>query len=336
MREQFIIELRRILGHIRFEPPSEFHFEGPIPEAAQSVALGMPTRLQHWLYQNCYCNRLANGDPQSPPSTALPANNLVAELSLANSGQDAWDAGWEIMEVLPKGQVRAKKREIDRDFWPGEFITAEGPGLAPRAGMHLKAFFPRESAHMQPGFYFAFGNSADEEFEELSIVRFYWAIESAGAAALMREITGGLNRFRVPFRLKMPVDASFYSRLDAAVLYVNKRFYQITAVLLARVHQAICPHLAPSTPLFTKPLAPGLGLAEDPGNGESFGMQRCRILAEAISGAYTDPGQTEAPPETVLDTVVRRLELAGVRTDVPYLNAGSVDQYRFPLEGGNT
>ncbi len=224
---------------------------------------------------------------------------------------------------------------MDRDFWPGEFITAEGPGLAPRAGMHLKAFFPRESAHMQPGFYFAFGNSAEEEFEELSIVRFYWAVERAGAPALMHEISGRLNRFQVPFRLKMPVDGSFYNRLDAAVLYVNKRFYQIAAVLLPRVYQTIRLHLTPSTPLFTKPLAPGLGLAEDPGNGESFGMQRCRLLAEAISTAYINPSQTDLPGETVLDTVVRRLELAGVRPDVPYLNAGSVDQYLFPLENGN-
>jgi hypothetical protein len=335
MREQFISELGQILAHIRFEPPGEFYFDGRIPETAQSVALGMPTRLQHWLYQNCFCNRLTEGNLLSPPSNAMPVNNLVAELSQANLGQDAWDSGWEITEVLPNGQVRATKRDTARDFWPGEFITAEGPGLAPRAGMHLKAFFPRESANMQPAFYFAFGNSAEEEFEELSIVRFYWAVQSAGAAALMKEVTGRLNRFQVPFRLKMPVDGSFYNRLDAAVLYINKRFYQITAVLLARVHHVIRGYLVPSTPLFTKPLAPGLGLAEDPGQAESFGMQRCRLLAEAISAAYLNPSQTGAPQETVLEAVVHRLELAGVRADFPYLSPGSVDQYLFSLENGN-
>lgn len=335
MREQFVTELSQILGHIRFEPPDEFDFSGGMPEAAQSVALGVPTRLQHWLYQNCYCNRLAADILPSPSPNATPTKNLVAELSQANSGLDAWDSGWEISELLPNGQVRARKREVDRDFWPGEFITTEGPGLAPRTGMHLKAFFPKESAHMQPGFYFAFGNSAEEEFEELSIVRFYWAIESSGAAALLQEITGRLSRFQVPFRLKMPVDASFYNRLDAAVLYVNKRFYQITSVLLARVHQAVSDHLLLDTPLFTKRLAAGLGLAEDPGNGESFGMHRCRLLAEAISAAYISPDQTATPAGNVLDTVVRQLERAGVRADAPYLNAGSVDQYPFPLESGD-
>ena len=33
-------------------------------------------------------------------------------------------------------------------------------------------------------------------------------------------------------------------------------------------------------------LAPGLSLVEDPNNGESFGMNRCRIFAEGIWNAF--------------------------------------------------
>jgi len=114
------------------------------------------------------------------------------------------------------------------------------------------------------------------------------------------------------------------------VLYVNKRFYQISAVLLARVYGEIRNHLAPLTPLFTKRLAPGLSLAEDPGTGESFGMQRCRLLAEAICNAHTGPSQQTQPR---LEAVLHQLELAGIRPERPYLCAGSVDQYSFALEG---
>ena len=35
-------------------------------------------------------------------------------------------------------------------------------------------------------------------------------------------------------------------------------------------------------PVFTKTLAPGLGVAEDPGYTESFGQHRCRLLAEGL------------------------------------------------------
>jgi hypothetical protein len=332
MREDFIRELDQILAKIHFQPPGEFHFGGRFSEAPESVQLGMPTRLQHWLYQNCFCNRLASGNQPATATEADPTGNLVTELSNANTGQDCWDSGWEIVEVMANGRIRAKKQELARDFWPGEFISLEGPGLAPRAGMSLRAFFPKESTTTQPGFYFAFGSSGEEEFEELSIVRFYWAVRSSGAVPLMRSITESLNRFQVPFRLKSPVSGSFYNRLDAAVLYVNKRFYQISAIVLARAYGVIRCHLTPFTPLFTKPLAPGLGLAEDPGTGESFGMQRCRLLAEAIWAACTDRNQHAQPR---LETVVRHLELAGVCADCPYLNVGSVDQYSFALENGS-
>lgn len=42
----------------------------------------------------------------------------------------------------------------------------------------------------------------------------------------------------------------------------------------------------PPVPLFTKPLAPGLGLAEDPGDRLSFGQSRCRIAAEGLVRAH--------------------------------------------------
>ena len=41
----------------------------------------------------------------------------------------------------------------------------------------------------------------------------------------------------------------------------------VRAKRLSRIHRAVSPHLRPEVPLFTKPLAPGLGLAEDPDNG---------------------------------------------------------------------
>jgi hypothetical protein len=177
---------------------------------------------------------------------------------------------------------------------------------------------------MQPGFYFAFGNSPEEDFDPPCMVRFYWAVKSGGAVLLTGELTAALNRLRVPFRFKTGLESYSYGRLDAAVLYVHQRFYQIAARLVAPVYQQVRAVLMSGSPMFTKPLAPGLGLAEDPGTGESFGMQRCRLLADAVLGAE----------EPSLDAVIRRLEFAGVRADCPYLSPGSADQYDFSLDVG--
>lgn len=38
--------------------------------------------------------------------------------------------------------------------------------------------------------------------------------------------------------------------------------------------------------MFTRPLAPGLGAAEDPGHGMSFGQARCRTSARALWTAF--------------------------------------------------
>jgi len=312
MREKFLHDLAKILAAIRAGEPSDS--AGPDPS----------TRLQHWLYQRCFCNSVTASPDSAGVSQPAVNGSLLPQLSRANTGQDLWGDGWEIVRVDGAGRVTAKRYESVRSFWPGDFLTLEGPELPPRAGMHLRAFFPRESSTMQPGFYFAFGNSPEEDFDPASMVRFYWAVKSSGAVLLAGELTAALNRLRVPFRFKTGVESYSYGRLDAAVLYVHKRYYQVTARLLAPVYDRVRSELLSGTPLFTKPLAAGLGLAEDPGTGESFGMQRCRLLAEAV----------RAEPEPSLETLVQRLELAGVRADVPYLSPGSADLYDFSLDEG--
>ena len=281
-----------------------------------------PTALQHYLYQYCFCQRFG-----SSAHKAVAAGSLLEELSRANSGQDLWDRGWKIAELLPAGRIRATKHGVTRTFWPGEFVSFEGPGVSPRAGVQVTAFFPRESTGTQAGYYFAFGNTAEEDLEESGLIRFYWAIDSGGAVPLMRAATERLNRFQVPFRIKMPVDRSFYQRLDAAVLYVHKRFYPICSRLLTQVHGAVREHLVPGCPLFSKPFANGVGLAEDTGTQESFGMNRCRILAEAIWNADRDGGLADA---SSVERVAKYFALQGIDFARPYLNPGSVDQYLIP------
>jgi hypothetical protein len=284
------------------------------------------TKLQHYLYENCFCHRFG-----SAAREAVAAGSLLDELSRANAGRDLWDRGWQIAELLPAGCIRAAKDHFTRTFWPGEFVSFEGPGVAPRAGVQVTAFFPRESTGTQAGYYFAFGNTAEEDLEDNGLIRFYWAVDSGGAVPLMRAVTERLNRFQVPFRLKMPVDRSFYQRLDAAVLYVHKRFYQICARLIVPIHANIREHLSAGVPLFSKPFAEGVGLAEDTGIQESFGMNRCRILAEGIWNADREGGLARAAgSDAGIEKIAGHFALQGLDLARPYLNPGSADQYQIP------
>jgi HopA1 effector protein family len=67
-----------------------------------------------------------------------------------------------------------------------------------------------------------------------------------------------------------------------------------------------------------------LGLAEDPGDGQSFGMHRAALLARAAVRAH-ELGCTSAPERAAV--VSETFDEQGLDVDRPYLNAGSTDHY---------
>ena len=339
MREQLTSQLRKIVRAVEVRSPEAFTLAGRVFSLAEAGAAGhghahgfaqnpsnpLATLLEQALYQHCYC-RTFDGALRDEQASDLRGVDLTPALSEANATRERWDAGWQVYQVLPSGQVMAHKAGRSRALWPGEFLSTDAPGLPPRPGMNLSVFFMRQTTTMQPGFYFAFGETQPEEFDTFSLVRFYWNLQPEGAAALMRSVTRGLNRFQVPFRIKCLTNSAFYRRNDSAVLYVDKRFFGVTSRVLAAAYGEVSKHLRPDTPLFTKRLADGLALAEEPYTGESFGMQRCRILAEGLLGAHAKGLRDDAAR---LEEVGRHFSTYGLSLDAPYLNPRSVDQYEF-------
>lgn len=336
MREQLDAQLRKIVRAVEVRSPDSFNFAGrhfSLADThahhahgfAQRQANPLAALLEQTLYQHCYC-RTFDGALRDEQPLHVRGVDLTPALSEANATRERWDAGWQVYQVLPSGQVLAHKGGRTRALWPGEFLSTDAPGMAPRPGMNLSVFFARETSTMQPGFYFAFGEAQAGEVDNFSLARLYWNVRAEGAAALMRSVTRGLNRFQVPFRLKSLTNSAFYTRNDAAVLYVDKRFFRVTARVLAGVYEELRQHLRPDAPLFTKPLADGLALAEEPYTGESFGMQRCRILAEGILSAHARGLRDDGPR---LEEVERRFAAYGLRLDAPHLNPRSIDQYEF-------
>ncbi|HEX8267680.1 MAG TPA: T3SS effector HopA1 family protein [Pyrinomonadaceae bacterium] len=336
MKEQLIKQLTKIIESTKILSPTEFSFaerilsypvpppiNQPNPGSAQPPLI---SQLQNCFYQYCYVQPY-NGN--SPVETGLvtPNADLVEQLSAANETQEYWEAGWQIKEILPSGQIRAEKGGRSRLLWAGEFFTPQGFGMPPQINGYINVFFPKESTTIQPGFYYAFSQTFIDQMDDYNIVRFYWNIEEKGAPNLVRSISRNLNRFQVPYRFKCLNNQLPFNRTDSAVLFLNKRFYRIVAELLVDIYEEIKDSLGAETPLFSKQVAPGIGLAEDPNNGESFGMNRCRILAEGIWNGYTKGLQTL---EARLDKVAGQFGVYGIALESPYLNAGAIDQYIIP------
>ncbi|HUB82430.1 MAG TPA: T3SS effector HopA1 family protein [Bryobacteraceae bacterium] len=259
-----------------------------------------------------------------PTGSAAAPRDLSADLAAANQSRSRWWKGWRVEQVLDDGRIVAARNGAERAFLPGEYVAYRGIGTGLAKGEPISVFSAAGSSEIQPAFYYAFGEAvADFEWTGATL-RIYWNVQPEGAPRLMAAVTREFNRYQIPFRFKCLNAASSFPRRDAAVLYFDRRHYRLAALLVESIHREVLPWLSPGTPLFTKPLAPGMALAEDP--GASFGMHRCAILAEAMAAS---PGK---PVEERLAELRRCFAERGLCFDSPWLNANSAETYDYPIE----
>jgi hypothetical protein len=325
-------ELSQIVTAIEIASPASLKFGGqaiPIGESATSPASGLTqtsplvTQLQNTLYQQCYCRRFSPATYPPPAAAHFSADpSFVAQLSQANTSTSRWDAGWQVRRVETNGQIWADKGGLIRTLWPGEYMNFNAPGSPIKKGDLLSIYVARESTTVQPGLYFAFGETVMPS-NHLDIVRFYWNLDSIGAQPLMQRITRDLNRFQVPFQFKCSIYLQGYDRRDSAVLYIHKTYHAIVRQLISAWADECASALRDDVPLFALPVEKGVGLAEDPGTGESFGMNRCRHIAEAIWTAHS----SGVPRQAYLQAIQKHFHGHGLDSARLYLNPGSMDHY---------
>ena len=149
-------------------------------------------------------------------------------------------------------------------------------------------------------------------------MRFYWNLRAEDAPTLVKGATQLLNDDQIPFRLKVVNDPAHYDRCDAGVLYVQRADYEQVLPAVRRILVELGANLKKATPVFTKVLAPGLGLAEEPAvSGDSFGMDRCRLLAEAIVRIHERAVAGATDRLAVIEEVFAE---DGISLATPYLN----------------
>jgi hypothetical protein len=208
------------------------------------------------------------------------------------------------------GEIGSETRPSEADFLAGLMAKAARPGI-----------------WAADGFVHLLGSAAAEPYDQIARVRLYWNLTHPGAGPLVGEIEAALERRAIPFQFKCLAAPAAYTRSDAAVLYLARVHFPLARELVAGVRQRVAAWLRPSTPLFAKPLAPGLAVAEDPGDGSSFGLHRCGLLAEAIMEAT----RIDRPSA---DDVGRALEAAfrrrGLSLAAPHLGPGPANGYQLP------
>ena len=322
-------ELTAALDRFTIHSPWTFQFdEEPIVDVRTAPAVATPDgdhgpliqAIQMTFYDRCYTRR-----PARAAVSPAAQSDFVRRLAAANTGREGWDKGWVVHQFGANGQAFVRKGERERIAVPGAFLSEATVGAAPQIGASISLRVPRESLQAQPGYYFAFGETLDELADQLSLVRFYFNCRADSAAALFGELTSALNRYHTPFQLKAPTAPAGYSRADAAVLYVGARYFPIVARLVLQMRDRV--PLEDAVPLFTKRLWPGVGVAMEPGSGESFGSHRSRLVAEGLVEAWRHgDGRRGAR----LSAVAERFAAAGLDVARPWLGLGAADQFLLP------
>ncbi len=191
---------------------------------------------------------------------------------------------------------------------------------SPDADLLAGGEVPRIRTALQPGFFTYIGTRDLEPSPR--VLRFYWNIYAGGVLDLATLIERQFSVSDIPYRLKVLRDPAAYDyRTDAAVLYVGEESFDDTFAAVAGVYPDISSKLGRATPAFTKWLAPGIGFADDPLDGQSFGEHRCGLTALALIRAWREGLNSEASLEAIFES----FRSEGLSTNALHLNPGATD-----------
>ena len=307
--------VREVIEATRFHSSTRYSWFGRMsPRLPPRILAALTARsardhlvhsLAEQLYRDFYVRGRAEPAQWTSTSPTVTLRTFEAALSAANCGRGYVDGGWQLRAV-ERGWAVVAKDGLELTMNRSEVLgDDDGEAVALR--------MPKELLRIAPGFYTACGDTSPEVLGTEPLLRLYWHLSPSGAIPFVSTATRRLNAARIAFRLKVLNDPGSFNRCDAGVIYLNGS--QAWRAAAQAVHDDVAGHLLPRIPAFTESLAPGLGMAQDPGTGESFGQHRCRLLADGLVSAF-ERGTTGADATTAV--IAARFDRDGIDLDAPH------------------
>lgn len=243
--------------------------------------------------------------------------NFYPRLQQSNTGTGYFDPDWQILAATDRDELIVVKAGLHLYIDPRQHLAPASQPATP--GMIVPICLPPNLVGQDT--YISIGNAGIPQSTEL--VQIYFNCTPDAAIEINHRLTSALNHQNIPFQLAILHDPALFYRCDGATLELDQADHQSVQPVLAEIYQTHPAVFSPPVPLFSKQLAPGLGLVEgsDP---HSFGQDRCQILAtglvRAISRGCTSPTEK-------LMTIHQALAKAGIDLDQPYLNPDAIDNY---------
>ena len=280
-------------------------------------------QLTNKIYSRFYCGISKENEQLDLPSKS-EREDFMKMLSAANTTNSLLDYNWLVYAIDPTGNVYIKKNEELRWLDQSKFEFADKNQKKHTLNSYVNLKKERENTNLQPVFYHAFSNEIFPQ--DANLVRIYWNIAPEGIAKLLEKLTTILNDYQIPFQFKCLNHPSLYVRNDSAVLYLDKKHLDITLLLLPYIISEVKPYLKQALPWFTKSITAGVSFAEDPGNGQSFGMSRATAIAEAIVIAF----EKDLDNDKALDFTLKHMTKKGLNINSLYLNNHTAKTPQLP------
>lgn len=181
------------------------------------------------------------------------------------------------------------------------------------AGDSVSVRLPCAREAAMPG-YFCFNSRAGRFGDDRPHLKVYLNVTPRHAPTMLHALLHDRALAKIRFDGKIANDPDSFGRRDTMLLYVDPRGIVPVLRVVLRHRRG----LRSETPPFVWKLAPGLGVAESPlGSAESFGAQRCRLVAEGLIAWL------KRPSLTAFSAVASRFSSEGLDLTQPWLGSMS-------------
>ena len=269
--------------------------------------------VRRCIYQNFYCR----GEPTPFSDAASPAfaredSPFVRALLEANKFRLTWfdgsvvSAGARYLTCRVNGADVGIERSVRMMAGGMVLDAAKRAELEPGAKVRLGV--PGWSLTASPGFLILSGHSRSMALPH----RVYWHISAGAADRFVAAATAEFAALRAPVRMKLLANPEPYeSRRDCAVTYLDLGQPDVLEAV-RNIAAGSKDWLRHGVPAFTRALAAGVSIAEDPA-GQSFGMHRSGAIAEAALAA-----SNEWSAEALADSIKVAFIRAGIDPQAPW------------------
>ena len=269
------------------------------------------------LYRSFYCRGgIASADIPLLVSGPGERRRLLEALASAVPDRHRWEAGWRFRRRQGAALV-VEKNGID--LWASSTEWRSEEDEPPVSGARGQLRVPADRWGSSPGFLLVHGARLPSGDPNCRRSRIYLDLDVEGARMLL-EATGRWNAVGLPFVVKVAADPRGYDRCDTAVVVIERRDFDRASDAILASADTWAERLRPQTPAFARLMASGVAVADDPPDGGSFGVLRCRQLAEGIARANRQGAHSL---EDRLQVVTTRFAEDGVSLDALHLGPAS-------------